>query len=203
MLAWALQPFYVVLEVVVGLQASRDYSFASSTISDLGNTSCRTVRGDVLCSPWHDVMNVGFIWFGLTLALGALLLGSRILPGRIGTAAVAVWCISGVGSICVGLVPVNENGGLHGLVALPVFLAQPTALLLTAMSLWAARPAVARLTLTVAGLSVAGVIGFAAVLAADGSAALGGLERLALWPGYIWVGVVAAVTQTRVRTARA
>ncbi len=148
-------------------------------------------------------MNLGFIWFGLTLALGAFLFGSQILPGRIGTAAVAIWCTSGLGSIGVGLVPVNENGGLHSLVALPVFLAQPTALLLTAVSLWAARPALALLTLGVAGLSSAGVIGFAVILLVDGSAALGGLERLALWPGYVWVGVIAAVTRTLVRRAPA
>ncbi|WP_188110614.1 DUF998 domain-containing protein [Aeromicrobium ginsengisoli] len=195
--AWTLQPLYVVTEVVVGLQASRDYGFTDSTISDLGNTSCRTVRGDVLCSPWHTAMNIGFIWFGVTLALGALLLGSRTLPGRTGTAAVVVWCVSGLGSVGVGLVPVNEHGGLHGLVALPVFLAQPTALLLTAFSLWAMRPRLARATLVVAALSAVGVVGFAALLAGDGSTALGALERLALWPGYVWVGVVAALSRTR------
>ena len=144
-------------------------------------------------------MNLGFIWFGMTLALGALLLGTRILPGRIGTAAVAVWCMSGLGSIGVGLVPVNEHGGLHGLVALPVFLAQPTALLLTAVSLRTVRPTLARLTFGAAGLSAAGVLGFAAILVLDGSAALGGLERLALWPGYVWVGVITAVTLRQAR----
>lgn len=144
-------------------------------------------------------MNLGFIWFGLTLALGALLLATQILPGRVGRAAVAVWCISGLGSIGVGLVPVNENGGLHSLVALPVFLAQPTALLLTSVSLRAGRPTLGRLTCGVASLSAAGVIGFAAALMVDGSAALGGFERLALWPGYVWVSVIAAVTLPRVR----
>jgi hypothetical membrane protein len=104
---------------------------------------------------------------------------------------VAAWCVSGIGSIGVGLVPVNEDGTLHGLVALPVFLAQPVALLLVGLSLWATRPALARATLVVAALSAAGVVGFAAILVADGSAGLGALERLALWPGYVWVGVVA------------
>ncbi|WP_255355476.1 DUF998 domain-containing protein [Aeromicrobium sp. Root236] len=185
---------YVVTEVVVGLRASNDYRFADSTISDLGNTSCRTVRGDVLCSPWHAAMNAGFVWFGITLALGALLLGSRVLPGRTGAAAVLVWCVSGLGSVGVGLVPVNEHGALHGLVALPVFLAQPTALLLTALSLRGTRPGLARGTLAVAALSAVGAAGFGALLAGDGSTALGGFERLALWPGYVWVAVIAALT---------
>nr|WP_256372173.1 DUF998 domain-containing protein [Aeromicrobium sp. A1-2] len=179
------------MEIVVGLQASADYRFASSTISDLGNTSCRAVRGDVLCSPWHGLMNVGFAYFGCTLAIGALLLGRRVLPGRAGMAAVALWCVSGLGSIGVGLVPVNEDGGLHGMVALPVFLAQPTALLLTGVSLWATRRSLARATLAVASLSAIGVLGFAALLSVGGDAGVGGFERLALWPGYAWVSAVA------------
>ncbi len=108
-----------------------------------------------------------------------------------------MWCVSGLGSVGVGLVPVNENGGLHGLVALPVFLAQPTALLLTALSLWAARPGLARATFAVAVVSAVGVLGFAALLAGDGSNALGALERLALWPGYVWVGVIAVLSRPR------
>ncbi|KRC64003.1 hypothetical protein ASE12_04050 [Aeromicrobium sp. Root236] len=139
-------------------------------------------------------MNAGFVWFGITLALGALLLGSRVLPGRTGAAAVLVWCVSGLGSVGVGLVPVNEHGALHGLVALPVFLAQPTALLLTALSLRGTRPGLARGTLAVAALSAVGAAGFGALLAGDGSTALGGFERLALWPGYVWVAVIAALT---------
>ena len=87
----------------MGLQASADYSFAGSTVSDLGNTACRQVRGDVLCSPWHAGMDVAFVWFGCTLIVGAVLLGTRVLPGRSGIAAVVAWCVSGLGSIGVGL----------------------------------------------------------------------------------------------------
>lgn len=145
-------------------------------------------------------MNAGFVWFGLTLAVGALLLGSRLLSGPLGRAAVAAWCVSGIGSVGVGLVPVNEQGGLHGLVALPVFLAQPVALVLTALSLRATRPALARGTLAAGMLSAAGVLGFAALLAVDGSTALGATERLALWPGYVWVGVIAVVSSRALRS---
>ncbi|MFC3950904.1 DUF998 domain-containing protein [Aeromicrobium fastidiosum] len=177
-------------EVIVGLRASADYSFAGSTVSDLGNTACRQVRGDVLCSPWHAGMNVAFIWFGCTLIAGALMLGLRHLPGRLGTASVAMWCVSGAGSIGVGLFPVNAEPGVHGVVALPIFVAQPLAVLLGGLALRATRPGLARSAYVVTALSAVGAIGFGAVVGSD-AATIGALERLALWPGYVWVSVVA------------
>ena len=188
-MVWALQPLYVLIEVVIGLRASADYSFADSTISDLGNTACRQVRGDVLCSPWHAGMNVAFAWFGLTLALGALLWGTRHLAGRAGRASVVLWCVAGAGSIGVGLLPVNEDPTAHGLVALPIFVAQPLALLLMGMSLRAARPRTATATFVVTALAATGSISFG-LLVGDDVAGIGAWERLALWTGYVWVSVV-------------
>lgn len=175
-------------------RASADYTLAGSTVSDLGNTSCRTVRGDLLCSDWHTAMNLAFVWFGATLALGALLLGRRILPGRAGRTSVVLWCVSGAGSIAVGLVPVNENGGLHGLVAAPIFIAQPAALLLMGI---AQQRREARATYAVAAVSAIGVVGFFAIVATGGAAGIGAFERLALWPGYVWVSVVAVLAWRR------
>lgn len=177
----------------MGLQASADYSFAGSTVSDLGNTSCRQVRGDVLCSPWHAGMNTAFLWFGTTLALGALLGGSRHLPGRTGRAAVVMWCVSGIGSIGVGLFPVNEDPTIHGLVALPIFVAQPAALLLMGLSLQSSRPRLSAGAFAVAALSLVGAAGFGLLVGGD-SGAIGAFERLALWPGYVWVSVVAVTS---------
>ena len=184
---------------MVGRHVSSDYGFVDSTISDLGNTSCRMIRGDVLCSSWHGLMNAAFVWFGCSLVIGALLLGRRLLSGRTGSAAVALWCVSGLGSIGVGLVPVNENGDLHGLVALPIFLAQPVALALTASSLGPRLRSLAPHTYVVAALSAVGTVGFATLVLTDGSTGMGALERLALWPGYVWVSVIAL---TSLRTAR-
>ncbi|MET1036687.1 MAG: DUF998 domain-containing protein [Aeromicrobium sp.] len=184
-----LQPLYIVVEVVVGLRASADYSFAGSTVSDLGNTACRQVRGDVLCSPWHAGMNAAFLWFGCTLALGALLWGSRHLTGRLGHVSVALWCVSGLGSIGVGIFPVNEQPGMHGLVALPIFVAQPLALLLMGLSLRADRPTWGQATLVVAVASAIGSVGFGVLVGSD-SSLIGAFERLALWPGYVWVSAV-------------
>ena len=179
----------------MGLQASADYSFAGSTVSDLGDTACRQVRGDVLCSPWHAGMNIAFVWFGCTLLVGALLLGTRLLPGRSGTAAVAAWCVSGIGSIGVGLFPVNEDASVHGLVALPIFVAQPLAIILMAVSLRTRHPRTSLASYLVATASAAGAVGFGLLVGGD-SGPIGAFERLALWPGYVWVCVVALTCPT-------
>jgi hypothetical membrane protein len=179
----------------VGLRASADYSFANSTVSDLGDTACRQVRGDVLCSMWHAGMNLAFVWFGCTLVVGALLLGSRLLPGRAGTAAVVAWCVSGLGSVGVGLFPVNEDAATHGMVALPIFVAQPLAIALMGVSLRHRHPRAALGAYVVAAASLVGAAGFG-LLVGDDSGPIGTLERLALWPGYVWVCVVALTCRT-------
>lgn len=170
---------------MVSRHTSTDYSLADSTISDLGNTACRAIRGDVLCSDWHAGMNIAFVWFGLTLLLGAVLLGTRALPGRLGRAAVVLWCVAGLGTIGVGLAPVNEDGSLHGLVALPIFFAQPLALVLMGLSLHS------RSTVLVGVVSALGAAGFAALVLNDATSYVGAFERLALWPGHVWVAVIA------------
>jgi hypothetical membrane protein len=187
---WALQPLYIVVEVVIGLRASADYSFAGSTVSDLGNTACRQVRGDVLCSPWHAGMNAAFVWFGCTLALGALLWARRHLPGAAGRAAVVFWCVAGAGSVGVGLLPVNEDPTAHGMVALPIFVAQPLALALMGVSLRRTRPALAAASFVLAATAATGAAGFG-VFVGDDVAIIGAVERLALWSAYVGVSVVA------------
>ncbi|MCL3819025.1 DUF998 domain-containing protein [Aeromicrobium wangtongii] len=197
---WTLQPLYVLVELLIGLRASADYSFAGSTVSDLGDSACRQVRGDLLCSPWHAGMNAAFIWFGCTLALGAVLFGARHLPGRAGRAAVLMWCVSGLGSIGVGLFPVNEDPVAHGIVALLVFVAQPLALLLAGLSLRASRPRLAAATYVVAAASAIGAVGFG-LLVGSHSPVIGAVERLGLWPGYVWVCVL-VVSTVRGRSAQ-
>jgi hypothetical membrane protein len=187
--AWVQQPLYVLVEIVIGLRASADYTFAGSTVSDLGVTACRPVRGDLLCSPWHAGMNAAFVWFGCTLVVGAVLVGARWLDGRAGTLSAVLWCVAGAGTIGVGLFPVNESTTAHGLVALPIFVAQPLALLAMGRSLRARRPHLAAATIAVAVASAVGSIAFGVLVGSD-SPLIGAVERLALWPGYVWVGVV-------------
>ncbi|MCW2831692.1 MAG: hypothetical protein JWP31_2384, partial [Aeromicrobium sp.] len=54
-----------------------------------------------------------------------------------------------------------------------------------------------RSTIAVAAISALGVIGFAATLLTDATAWVGAVERLSLWPGYVWVAVIALALGVR------
>lgn len=188
---WALQGLYVVAEVVVGLKASPGYSFRDHTISELGSTSCRVLDGGTVpvCSPWHTGMNVAFVLFGISLALGAWLLRRSRPPGRLATASLALWILAGVSSVAVGLTPIDLRPGLHTAVAVWVFAAQPLALLLLGLGLRPVHPRFGTATVGVGVLSLVGAIGFLLLLHSETGS--GAFERLALWPGYLWVTAIA------------
>lgn len=186
---WLLQGLYVVAEIVIGLGVA-GYSFADRTISDLGATT----------SPGRDAMNVVFVVFGCSLALGAWLLRDSRPPGRLATTSLALWLVAGASSVAVGLVPVDLHGDLHGGVAVWVFLAQPLALVLLGLSLLDTHRRFGAATVAVGALSSVGSFGFLVLLDADHGA--GAFERLALWPGYLWVSVIAWSVALRARPAR-
>jgi hypothetical membrane protein len=163
---------------------ARGLSLRSDTISDLGATVCSAAT----CSPWHAALNASFVLTGVLFAAGALLLRPSLPPGRLVDLAVLLWVLAGVSSVATGLMPVNENPALHYAVAAPLFLVQPVSLLLAGWALWPQARALASFTLlTAAGCAVATVL-FVAVPAAELD---GLLERLALWPVKVVLGVLA------------
>ncbi|MCX6398889.1 MAG: DUF998 domain-containing protein [Propionibacteriales bacterium] len=183
---WLLQGLYVVAEIVIGLQVS-GYSFVDDTISDLGATT----------SSGHTAMNAVFVAFGCSLALGAWLLRDSRPPGLLATTSLALWLAAGASSIAVGLVPVNVHSELHGAVAVWVFVAQPLALVLLGLGLRGTHRRFGWATVAVGAVSLIGSFGFLALLDADHGA--GAFERLALWPGYVWVTVIAWSGAVRAR----
>ena len=127
---------YAVAQIVAAAAWARPYSLKNNYISDLGNTACgmfHVPHGTpyYVCSPDHGVMNASFAVFGVLTIAGALLL-RRIWPaGRLAHWALALWILSGLGKIIVGLVPENTHIGLHLLGALNVPLASVAILLLS------------------------------------------------------------------------
>ncbi|QSF59073.1 DUF998 domain-containing protein [Nocardioides sp. zg-1228] len=184
----------MVCELIAAAAATAPYSLLDNTISDLGATTCTTIAypyGDVpVCSPLHPLVNGAFIVFGLLLAIGAVLLRGWLPKGAAATTSVGLWVITGLSSVATGLVPLDQDLDLHSLVALPAFVAQSLALLVIAYVL-RHRRGVSGSALVAGAVSLVGLVAF---LARTGSAELGGLfERLAFWPGYLWLPVLAVV----------
>lgn len=191
--AWLAQPGYLVAEVLLALVAGVGYSLADDTISALGTTCDSPAATGCSSAPW--AMNLAFVAFGLLQAVGAVpLLRSRPAPhGDVeavrGARVVGwLWVVAGVSSVGVGLAPVDAHPTLHSLVALPVFVAQPLALLLHARWLTTGR---LRLVGTALGLAAAlGALAFGGLLGADTWS--GAAERLAIWPAKLWLPLAAA-----------
>ena len=180
---WLVQPVYVLVELLVAAGASAAYSLRDDTVSALGMAAC---------SPGHGLMNVAFVAFGLLRAGGAALQRPRLGGEAWGAAAVWLWVASGLAAAAVGLAPVDRQPGWHVVAALPVFVLQPLAVLATAGAL--RRSAAVPPGVWVSG-QVVGAVTLAAAAAfgvrLGGPTWVGGLERVALWPAYVWLGVVA------------
>ncbi|MGB5953149.1 MAG: DUF998 domain-containing protein [Ornithinimicrobium sp.] len=181
-LAWTVQPAYVAAEVLLGVTAGVAYSFRDDTISALGTACSATVLSGCSSQPW--AMNAAFVGFGAMQAIGAW----HMIRERSRTSQVVggLWAVAGSFSILVGFLPVDNHPVAHTLVALPVFLTQPLALLLHAR-LCSGRLRAAGLTL--AAVSVVGAFAFGGLL---GSGTWEGFtERMAIWPAKIWLALVA------------
>jgi hypothetical membrane protein len=182
--AWLVQPAYLVVEVALAALAGVRYALPDDTISALG-TSCAPGEGG--CSSAPLPMNVAFIVFGLLQALGAVPLLRH--HGR--TAVVGwLWLVAGLASVGVGLLPVDAHPVAHSVVALPVFVAQPLALLLHAPLLDPG--GIRRAGLALASVALFGVVAFVALLGADHWSGLA--ERAAVWPAKLWLPLAVLAT---------
>ncbi len=183
-----MQPLYVVAELAATLTTGVGYSLADDTISDLG-AACAS-PGSTGCSSSPQVLNTAFVLFGVLQAVGAvaMLRSARPhAPSRTVVTVALLWLVAGVATVGVGLVPVDQHPTAHGLVAAPVFVCQPLALVLHARllrrgGLWA----VGTLLGTAA---LVGAATFALTLGADHG--VGAWERLATWPAKLWLALAA------------
>ena len=185
--AWLVQPAYLVVEVALAAVAGVHYSMTDDTISALGTSCAPSGSG---CSSAALLMNIAFIVFGVLQALGAVPLlrkrGRTALVGRL-------WVLAGLGSVGVGLLPVDAHPTAHSVVAVPVFAAQPLAVLLHARLLDPGH--VRRAGLALAGVALFGVVAFVGLLGADHWSGLA--ERAAIWPAKVWLPLALLATAGR------
>lgn len=188
--AWLAQPAYLVAELGLAAFAGVDYSLRDDTISALG-TACDP--GDAGCSSAPVLMNVVFVVFGLLQAGGTLPLLRARGHGALRIVVGWLWVVAGVASVGVGLLPVDRHPTAHALVALPVFVTQPVALLLHTRLFGPG--AARRAGLSLATVALVGVACFAALLGHDEWVGLA--ERAAVWPAKLWLPLVALATASR------
>jgi hypothetical membrane protein len=176
-LALLVRPAYIATEFVVAAATTGGYSFLSDSVSRLGEVGCSAAY----CSPRHELMNGSFITFGALLVAGAVLLSRLVGPWVTG-----LLVISGLSSVATGLAPLDQDATLHAISAVPLFVAQPVALLVLGVRIRADRPRLARALLAAGVVTAAAAVAF--VLSGAGPVS-GALERLALWP--VLVGLAA------------
>jgi hypothetical membrane protein len=113
-----LSALYFAAQIAVGWVWNPPYSLIRNTISDLGNTACGRYGGSYVCSPRHALMNAAFIFLGLVMAVGSLLIYQEFTERkrleRL-AALVGFICLTlgGIGSIIVGLFPENTISYMH------------------------------------------------------------------------------------------
>ncbi len=179
-LALLVRPVYIATEFVVAAATTGGYSFLGDSVSKLGEVGCAATY----CSPRHELMNGSFMAFGVLLAGGAVLLTRSLGPWVTG-----LLVVSGLSSVATGLAPLDQDATLHALVATPLFVAQPIALILLGARLRKDQPRLAWALLAAGAATAVSAVGF--VASGDGPMS-GGLERLALWPvmialaGFAW-----------------
>jgi hypothetical membrane protein len=111
-LMWLSTAQFFIAEIAVASGWSRPpYSWRLNAISDLGATVCGPFDGDrFVCSPLHVVMNGSLILLGLTMAIGSVLIYSRLQSGRIGF---GLMTLAGIGALLVGLFPEDSIFWAH------------------------------------------------------------------------------------------
>lgn len=194
---------YAACQIIAAQAWPTPYSLHENFISDLGNTACgpwTPPHGTPVpvCSPDHALMNASFVAAGVLTLVGALLLRRFWPAGRLATTATWLWVVAGLGKIVVGSVPENAGTGLHLLGALNIPLGS-IAILLLSLTVRRTAPVPATAGFVVAALGLVGtVLSTAGQFSPDLYLGLGagGAERLAGYPGNLWmlgVGLLALV----------
>ena len=176
-LLWLVRPAYYLVELVVAAAVVGGYSFVDLTVSDLGSVTCTDV-----CSPRHPLMNSAFVGFGVLMAFGAVLLHGRFGTDLRARVLTALLVLAGLGSAAVGLVPVDADPGLHVLVATPVFVAQPVAVVLLGLATRDRHPMTGAALVVTGVMMAVAAVGFVTLDLDHGA---GAVERVALWPVFV------------------
>lgn len=185
----------ILVELVAARFFSPPYDWIQNTVSDLGVTTCTTLHTYYgvadLCSPAHAWVNASMAISGLAMIGLATI---RVRTAGFDRFAGLAWVVAGVSTLAAGLVPLDVSLELHNFVSIPQLVALPLAVFASATKY--------RGVVGGAG-QVAGVVGLVAglwlLLDISTYAHAGLLERLILWPAFIWTVLVSVFGRLRER----
>jgi hypothetical membrane protein len=163
---------YLLAEGVSAAAFSPPYSYAQNYISDLGVAVCgQSFGGRAICSPFHDLMNTGFIIQGL-LFFAAAVFAARAVTSRARYALVALAAVNCIGISLVGVfheaaaTQANTTLKYHVLGAfLAIVAGNATALASSALSRDLGLPLFHRMASVI--LSIVGVVGLVMLIVAQ------------------------------------
>lgn len=199
--AWTLSALLIPIQVFVALGWPGGYSISRNTISDLGVTVCgeysehgQQVRE--VCSPGHQLFNIGMVASGALILIGAVLLHGYWIR-RSGRAGTVLMAIGGAFVVAVGLAPWNVSPDAHDLFAMLQAATQWIAMILIAIA--AGTGLFRKVTIATVLVSAACFTLFIAAL--DGYevpwVGLGGVERLSFDSLTLWTALVGVTVLVR------
>ena len=185
----------ILVEIIAARFFAPSYDWVRNTVSDLGVTTCTTMHnyyGAVeLCSPAHAWVNASMAVAGLAMIGLATL---RVRTAGFDRFAGLSWVVAGVSTLDIALIPLDVSPELHAFVSIPQLVAVPLAVFISSLKY--------RGVISDAG-RVVGVVGLVAglwlLLDASIYTHAGLLERLLLWPAFVWAVFVSAFGRLRER----
>ncbi|QGU05839.1 DUF998 domain-containing protein [Corynebacterium comes] len=185
----------IVVEIVAARHFSPPYDWVGNTISDLGATTCTTVnyyyRSVQVCSPAHQLVNASMAISGLAM-IGMATIRTR--TAGFDRFAGLLWVVAGASTLGIGLIPLDVSPDQHTFVSIPQLLALPMAVFSSAIQY---RGAICRAGQVVAVVGLVSALWLFLDFNALEYAGL--LERIILWPAFIWAFLTGIFGQRRVQ----
>lgn len=186
---WISSALYFFAQVVVAWVWNPSYSLVRNTISDLGNTICGKYRGSYVCSPRHTVMNIAFVFLGVVMAIGSLLIYQEFTERRRAERVAAfigftLMAIGGVGAVLVGIFPENTMRTMH-LTGAGLAIGAGNAAILVLGLVLALPESMRRYMLIFSTVSLTALVSFAS--GKYFGIGQGAMERIAAYPETVWL----------------
>jgi hypothetical membrane protein len=167
------------------------YSLLNNYISDLGAAHCGIYHSNIyVCSPWHEVFNVGIVLMGLLLIFGTILMRTAYPARGSRTIGLALLVIAGIGAIGVGLSPEDVDLTVHTISAATAFILGNVALIVLGFAMFRDT----RWDGYRAYTMISGLVGLIAFILfyvkVWGPLGVGGMERLIVAPLLLWALLV-------------